>query len=101
MNCAASPVPRRSRLSLYLDLIRFNRPAGWLVLVWPTLVALWVAAQGFPGWHLLAVFVAGTVLMRSAGCCINDIADRNFDRHVKRTTQRPITSGQLGVAEAK
>ena len=100
MNCAASPVPRRSRLSLYLDLIRFNRPAGWLVLVWPTLVALWVAAQGFPGWHLLAVFVAGTVLMRSAGCCINDIADRNFDRHVKRTTQRPITSGQLGVAEA-
>ena len=100
MNCAASPVPRRSRLSLYLDLIRFNRPAGWLVLVWPTLVALWVAAQGFPGWHLLAVFVAGTVLMRSAGCCINDIADRNFDRHVKRTTQRPITSGQLGVKEA-
>ena len=100
MNCAASPVPRRSRLSLYLDLIRFNRPAGWLVLVWPTLAALWVAADGFPGWHLLAVFVAGTVLMRSAGCCINDIADRNFDRHVKRTTQRPITSGQLGVAEA-
>lgn len=90
----------RSRLSLYLDLIRFNRPAGWLVLVWPTLGALWVAADGFPGWHLLAVFVAGTVLMRSAGCCINDIADRDFDRHVKRTTQRPITSGQLGVMEA-
>ena len=90
----------RSRLSLYLDLIRFNRPAGWLVLVWPTLAALWVAADGFPGWHLLAVFVAGTVLMRSAGCTINDIADRDFDRHVKRTTQRPITSGQLGVKEA-
>ena len=90
----------RSRLSLYLDLIRFNRPAGWLVLVWPTLVALWVAAGGFPGWHLLIVFVAGTVLMRSAGCCINDIADRDFDRHVKRTTERPITSGQLGVKEA-
>ena len=95
-----SAAAARSRLSLYLDLIRFNRPAGWLVLVWPTLVALWVAADGFPGWHLLIVFVAGTVLMRSAGCCINDIADRDFDRHVKRTTQRPITSGQLGVMEA-
>jgi len=95
-----SAVAPRSRLSLYLDLIRWNRPAGWLVLVWPTLAALWVAADGFPGWHLLAVFVAGTVLMRSAGCTINDIADRDFDRHVKRTTQRPITSGQLGVREA-
>ena len=95
-----SAVAPRSRLALYLDLIRWNRPAGWLVLVWPTLAALWVAADGFPGWHLLAVFVAGTVLMRSAGCTINDIADRDFDRHVKRTTQRPITSGQLGVKEA-
>ena len=92
--------PRRSRLSLYLDLIRFDRPAGWLVLVWPTLVALWAAAGGFPGWHLLVVFVLGTVLMRSAGCCINDIADRDFDRHVKRTAQRPITSGQVSVKEA-
>ncbi|GAA3986417.1 4-hydroxybenzoate octaprenyltransferase [Comamonas faecalis] len=90
----------RSRLALYLDLIRFNRPAGWLVLVWPTLVALWVASDGFPGWHLLIVFVLGTVLMRSAGCTINDIADRDFDRHVKRTTARPITSGELSVAEA-
>ena len=90
----------RSKLSLYLDLIRWNRPAGWLVLVWPTLAALWVAAEGFPGWHLLLVFVAGTVLMRSAGCTINDIADRDFDRHVKRTTQRPITSGQVSVKEA-
>lgn len=93
-------MPSRTKFSLYLDLIRFNRPAGWLVLVWPTLVALWVAASGFPGWHLLAVFVLGTVLMRSAGCTINDIADRNFDRHVKRTTQRPLTSGQLSVREA-
>jgi 4-hydroxybenzoate polyprenyltransferase len=91
---------RRSRLSLYLDLIRFDRPAGWLVLVWPTLVALWAAAGGFPGWHLLVVFVLGTVLMRSAGCCINDIADRDFDRHVKRTQARPITSGQVSVKEA-
>ena len=94
------PLNLRSRLALYLDLIRWNRPAGWLLLLWPTLAALWVAAGGFPGWHLLAVFVAGTVLMRSAGCTINDIADRDFDRHVKRTTQRPITSGQLSVREA-
>lgn len=92
--------PQRSKLALYLDLIRWNRPAGWLVLVWPTLSALWIAADGFPGWHLLIVFVLGTVLMRSAGCTINDIADRDFDKHVKRTTQRPITSGQLSVREA-
>jgi 4-hydroxybenzoate polyprenyltransferase len=94
-----TPSPR-SRFSLYLDLIRWNRPAGWLVLVWPTLSALWVAAGGFPGWHLLAVFVLGTILMRSAGCCINDVADRDFDRHVTRTAQRPITSGQVSVQEA-
>ncbi|MFT3779272.1 MAG: 4-hydroxybenzoate octaprenyltransferase [Ottowia sp.] len=100
MNSFAEAPPPRSRLALYLDLIRWSRPAGWLVLVWPTLAALWVAADGFPGWHLLAVFVAGTVLMRSSGCCINDIADRDFDRHVKRTAHRPITSGQVSVKEA-
>ncbi len=93
-------MPQPRRLALYLNLIRLDRPAGWLVLVWPTLVALWVAAGGFPGWHLLAVFVAGTVLMRSAGCCINDIADRDFDKHVKRTQARPVTSGQVSVKEA-
>ena len=90
----------RERLKLYLDLIRWDRPAGWLLLLWPTLSALWVAAEGFPGWHLLAVFGLGTVLMRSAGCCINDVADRDFDRHVKRTAQRPVTSGRIGVREA-
>ena len=84
-----------SKLSLYLQLIRWNRPAGWLLLLWPTLSALWVASNGFPGWHLLAVFTLGTFLMRSAGCCINDVADRDFDRHVKRTAQRPVTSGAL------
>jgi 4-hydroxybenzoate polyprenyltransferase len=88
------------RLNLYLDLIRWNRPAGWLLLLWPTLAALWVASGGFPGWHLLAVFTLGTILMRSAGCCINDVADREFDKHVKRTAQRPITSGKVGVKEA-
>ena len=89
-----------ARLALYLDLIRWNRPAGWLLLLWPTLAALWIAADGFPGWHLLAVFTLGTILMRSAGCCINDVADREFDRHVKRTAQRPVTRGALSVREA-
>jgi len=89
-----------SRLRLYLDLIRWDRPAGWLLLLWPTLSALWIAADGFPGWHLLVVFGLGTVLMRSAGVCINDVADRDFDRHVKRTAYRPVTSGVLPVGEA-
>jgi 4-hydroxybenzoate polyprenyltransferase len=89
-----------SRLHLYLDLIRWNRPAGWLLLLWPTLSALWTAADGFPGWHLLVVFVLGTVLMRSAGCCVNDVADRDFDRHVARTAERPVTRGALPVHEA-
>ncbi len=100
MSAAVPPAPPRSRLALYLDLIRWDRPAGWLLLLWPTLSALWLAADGWPGWHLLAVFVLGTVLMRSAGCCINDVADRDFDRHVKRTAQRPITSGLVSVREA-
>jgi 4-hydroxybenzoate polyprenyltransferase len=90
----------RARLALYLDLIRWDRPAGWLLLLWPSLSALWIAADGFPGWHLLVVFVIGTILMRSAGCCINDVADRDFDRHVKRTAQRPVTSGKVSVREA-
>ena len=90
----------RERLALYLDLIRWNRPAGWLLLLWPSLSALWVAAQGWPGWHLLLVFVLGTILMRSAGCCINDVADREFDRHVKRTAERPVTRGAVSVREA-
>jgi 4-hydroxybenzoate polyprenyltransferase len=90
----------RDKLHLYLDLIRWNRPAGWLLLLWPTLSALWVASHGFPGWHLLAVFTLGTILMRSAGCCVNDVADREFDRHVKRTAQRPVTAGRIGVKEA-
>jgi len=90
----------RDKISLYLDLIRWNRPAGWLLLLWPSLSALWVAAGGFPGWHLVAVFVLGTILMRSAGCCLNDVADRDFDKHVKRTAQRPVTAGKLSVREA-
>ena len=103
MNQAAADdhTPRwRQQAALYLDLIRWNRPAGWLLLLWPSLGALWLAAGGFPGWHLLTVFVLGTVLMRSAGCCINDVADREFDKHVKRTANRPVTSGALSVRQA-
>jgi len=100
----ATPEPRPgdqpSRLALYLDLIRWDRPAGWLLLLWPTLSALWIAADGWPGWHLVLVFVLGTILMRSAGCCYNDVVDREFDRHVKRTAGRPVTSGAVSVREA-
>ncbi len=89
-----------SRLSLYLNLIRWDRPAGSYLLLWPTLSALWIAAGGFPGWHLLVVFVLGTFLMRSAGCAANDVADRDFDKHVQRTAQRPVTSGAVSAKEA-
>ena len=90
----------QDKLAIYLQLIRWDRPAGWLLLLWPTLSALWLASHGFPGWHLLVVFTLGTFLMRSAGCCLNDVADREFDRHVKRTAQRPVTSGKLPAKEA-
>ena len=102
-NGAMSTVPAPStpsRLALYLNLIRWDRPAGTYLLLWPTLSALWIAADGFPGWHLLLVFVLGTFLMRSAGCCINDVADRDFDRHVERTKWRPVTSGAISVGAA-
>jgi len=95
-----SDAPAPSRLSLYLDLVRWNRPAGSYLLLWPTLSALWLAADGFPGWHLLIVFTLGTFLMRSAGCAVNDVADRDFDKHVKRTANRPVTSGAVSPKEA-
>ena len=97
MHAAALPP---TRLALVLDLIRWDRPAGWLLLLWPTLSALWIAADGWPGVHLVVVFVLGTVLMRSAGCCINDVADRDFDRFVRRTAQRPVTRGAMSVRAA-
>ena len=97
---STAPSSRPSRLSLYLDLIRWSRPAGSYLLLWPTLSALWIAADGFPGWHLLAVFTLGTFLMRSAGCAFNDVADRDFDKHVKRTASRPVTSGAVSVKQA-
>ena len=94
------PAPPSSRLALYLQLVRWDRPAGSLLLLWPTLSGLWLASSGFPGWHLLVVFTLGTVLMRSAGCCVNDVADRDLDRHVKRTAERPVTRGAVTVREA-
>ena len=80
--------------------MRLNRPIGILLLLWPTLWGVWIAGKGHPDWHIVLIFVAGTVLMRSAGCVINDYADRDFDRHVKRTQQRPITSGRIAPREA-
>ncbi|MEK7222983.1 MAG: 4-hydroxybenzoate octaprenyltransferase [Pseudomonadota bacterium] len=88
------------RLMDYARLMRLHRPIGILLLLWPTLWALWSAAQGRPGLHVLAVFVLGVVLMRSAGCVINDYADRDFDPHVERTRDRPIAAGRVTPREA-
>lgn len=89
-----------SRYFHFLRLARLDKPVGSFLLLWPTLSALWLASQGWPGWHLVLVFTLGTFLTRSAGCVINDIADRNFDGLVKRTMDRPIPSGDLKVSEA-
>jgi len=89
-----------NRLALYARLIRIDKPIGILLLLWPTLAALWLASDGKPDWTLLAIFTLGTVLMRSAGCAVNDFADRDFDKHVKRTAERPLTSGKLAAWEA-
>jgi 4-hydroxybenzoate polyprenyltransferase len=99
MNTSASSA-EENRLILYLRLIRLDKPIGILLLLWPTLNALWFASNGGPDWKLLAIFTLGTVLMRSAGCAINDFADRDLDRHVQRTADRPITSGRIAPGEA-
>ncbi len=88
------------RLSLYGKLIRIDRPIGILLLQWPTLWALWIAGEGSPDWHLVVIFSLGVFLMRSAGCAINDYADRDIDGHVERTKQRPIAAGLLKPKEA-
>ena len=90
----------RDRFIAYAYLIRLDKPIGTLLLLWPTLWALWLASSGFPEWHLLIIFTLGTFLMRSAGCAMNDYADQDFDRHVLRTKDRPITSGKLSGKEA-
>ena len=90
----------RDRFIAYARLIRLDKPIGTLLLLWPTLWALWLASGGFPEWSLLIIFSLGTFLMRSAGCAMNDYADRDFDRHVLRTKDRPITSGRISGKEA-
>lgn len=83
------------RWQLYLQLMRLDRPIGILLLLWPTLWALWIAGNGYPDVQIVLIFIAGVVLMRSAGCVINDYADRHIDKHVQRTSKRPLTSGQI------
>lgn len=90
----------KERLDLYEKLMRLDRPIGILLLLWPTLWGLWLSAAGQPEWPVLGVFVMGTLLMRSAGCVINDYADRDFDRHVERTRDRPLTAGRVTTQEA-
>ncbi len=90
----------RERLKHYISLTRLNRPIGILLLLWPTLWALWIASEGRPNITILVVFVIGTILMRSAGCAINDYADRDFDAHVKRTAQRPLAAKKISTIEA-
>jgi 4-hydroxybenzoate polyprenyltransferase len=88
------------RIELYEKLMRLDKPIGILLLLWPTLWALWFSSWGTPDWMVVWIFVLGTVLMRSAGCVINDLADRKFDRHVERTRNRPLTTGAVSVKEA-
>ncbi|MES2936001.1 MAG: 4-hydroxybenzoate octaprenyltransferase [Pseudomonadota bacterium] len=88
------------RISLYLQLLRLDKPIGILLLLWPTLAALWLASDGVPDWRLFGIFTLGTILMRSAGCAINDYADRDIDKHVKRTAERVLTSGKIAPWEA-
>lgn len=90
----------KEKLDLYEKLMRLDKPIGILLLLWPTLWALWVVWRGMPSWILIWIFVLGTVLMRSAGCVVNDVADRNFDPHVERTRERPLAAGRIGVKEA-
>jgi 4-hydroxybenzoate polyprenyltransferase len=90
----------KDRLTAYAYLIRLDKPIGTLLLLWPTLWALWLASGGLPDLKILIIFVVGTFLMRSAGCAINDYADRHFDRYVQRTQGRPVTSGKISGKEA-
>ena len=90
----------KEKLNLYERLMRLDKPIGILLLLWPTLWGLWLSTNGRPSWIVLWVFVLGTVLMRSAGCVINDYADRDFDRHVERTKERPLTAGTVTTKEA-
>src|SRR5690606_41966597 len=89
-----------NRFSAYIQLTRLDKPIGILLLLWPTLWGLWLAADGLPDPMILVIFVLGTILMRSAGCAINDLADRNIDLHVSRTRDRPLATGLITSREA-
>jgi 4-hydroxybenzoate polyprenyltransferase len=89
-----------ARLDAYERLVRLDKPIGTLLLLWPTLTALWIAAWGSPSWIVVGIFIFGTLLMRSAGCAINDYADRNFDAHVARTANRPLARREIAPFEA-
>jgi len=89
-----------SKIKDLAELARLDKPIGTLLLLWPTLWALWLAAEGFPDWHLLIIFIAGVFSMRSAGCVINDYADRKVDGFVERTKNRPLPSGRVSEKEA-
>jgi 4-hydroxybenzoate polyprenyltransferase len=91
----------RERADLYERLMRLDKPIGILLLLWPTLWGLWLSALGKPDWLVVWIFILGTVLMRSAGCVINDLADRDFDPHVARTRDRPLAAGRVSVREAR
>lgn len=88
------------RIDAYERLMRLDKPIGILLLLWPTLWALWIAGEGKPNWLVVLIFVVGTILMRSAGCVMNDVADRKFDGHVERTKTRPLVSGEVSTKEA-
>jgi 4-hydroxybenzoate polyprenyltransferase len=94
------PTPLRQRLHAYLRLVRLNRPIGIFLLMWPALWALWLAGEGDPPWRVVVVFVLGVVLMRSAGCAVNDFADRHLDGQVERTRDRPLATGEISSREA-
>lgn len=100
MQTIEQPISLATRLDAYARLIRLDRPIGTLLLLWPTLWALWIAANGIPDLHILVVFTVGVLLMRSAGCAINDFADREIDGHVARTANRPLATGVISPAEA-
>ncbi|WP_299981103.1 4-hydroxybenzoate octaprenyltransferase [uncultured Pseudoteredinibacter sp.] len=101
MSSSASPqLSLKDKLYAYAQLMRIDRPIGTLLLLWPTLWALWLANEGMPPWHLLVIFTVGVFIMRAAGCVINDYADRNFDGHVERTQHRPLAAGKIAPRNA-
>ncbi len=97
---SAKPAPKPTRFMSFWQLMRFDKPIGSLLLLWPTLWALWIAGEGKPNVKVVVIFVLGTIVMRAAGCVINDYADRNIDGHITRTRNRPLATGVVSPKEA-